>query len=295
MDTRQLKTLATIATHGTFARAADIVHLTPSAVSQQIQTLEQELGATLFERSSRPPKLTSQGLQVLELARTILRLEEDTKASLRGDLISGTLMLGTVRTSGLSLLPQAIVKMRRQYPGLTINLHVGQSTQMIQDVASGKLDAAIVAEHTGVPPTLRWSPFLREPLLMIAPTGTAQEPVAKMLETLPYIRFQSSVPLANLIDTELSRLKIAPINVAVIDNISSIVTCVRQGLGVSVVPQVALQEITEDELLRLPFGEPQVTRQIGLVERTVAPREEIIARLHGILTDLCGTNGVPRR
>lgn len=295
MDTRQLKTLAAIASHGTFARAAEVVHLTPSAISQQIQSLEQELGATLFERSSRPPRLTSQGLQVLELAQNILRLEEDAKASLRGDLISGTLMLGTVRTSGLSLLPQAIVEMRRQYPGLTINLHVGYSTQMIQDVVSGKLDAAIVAEHTGVPPTLRWSPFLREPLLMIAPTGSVEKPVAEMLETMPYIRFQSSVPLANLIDTELSRLKIVPTNVAVIDTVSSIVTCVRQGLGVSVVPHVALQELAENELLRLPFGEPQITRQIGIVERTVTPRGEIIARLHEILSDLCGANGVPRR
>ncbi len=90
MDTRQLKTLLAIATHGTFAQAAEIVGLTPSAVSQQINALEQELRVTLFDRSSRPPKPTSHGMQVIEVAREILRLEEDTKSSLRGDQIAGT-------------------------------------------------------------------------------------------------------------------------------------------------------------------------------------------------------------
>lgn len=87
MDTRQLKTLVAISTHGTFAKAADIVGLTPSAVSQQIHALEQELRTALFERTSRPPKLTPQGLQVLDMAKDILRLEDDTKSSLKGERI----------------------------------------------------------------------------------------------------------------------------------------------------------------------------------------------------------------
>ncbi|MEJ2122516.1 MAG: LysR family transcriptional regulator, partial [Alphaproteobacteria bacterium] len=134
MDTRQLKTLVAIATHSTFAKAADIVGLTPSAVSQQVHALEQELGASLFERSSRPPKLTPHGLQVLEMARDILRMEDDTKASLRGDQIAGTLMLGSVRSSALNLLPKAIVQMRAQYPNLKTNLQVSLSSTLISDV-----------------------------------------------------------------------------------------------------------------------------------------------------------------
>ncbi|NVJ92721.1 MAG: LysR family transcriptional regulator, partial [Methylocystaceae bacterium] len=118
MDTRQLKTLLAIASHGTFARAADRVGLTPSAVSQQIQALELELNVPLFDRSSRPPELTPQGAQVLELAKHMLQLEENVKASLKGEHVAGTLMLGSVRSSALNLLPRAIVKMRSQYPEL---------------------------------------------------------------------------------------------------------------------------------------------------------------------------------
>ncbi len=295
MDTRQLKTLLAIATHGTFAQAAEIVGLTPSAVSQQINALEQELRVTLFDRSSRPPKPTPHGMQVIEVAREILRLEEDTKSSLRGDQIAGTLMLGSVRSSALNLLPQAIVQMRSRYPMLKTNLRVSLSSTLIADVAAGRLDAAIVAEHVGFPNALRWSPFLREPLWLIAPKGTQSDDSLHILNTSPYVRFRSAVPLANLIDTEISRLGCVTQDVAEIDTIGAIVTCVRQGLGVSVVPHVALQEPEDLELVRLPFGQPQINRQIGIVERTVSPRGEIIARLHSVLAELCGVHGLARR
>ncbi|MDV4168123.1 LysR family transcriptional regulator [Rhodovulum sp. FJ3] len=294
MDTRQLRTLLAIQAHGTFALAADVVNLTPSAVSQQIQALEDELQVTVFDRSTRPPRLTPAGLQVTEMARDILRREEDTKASLRGDQIAGTLMLGSVRSSALNLLPRAMVEMRSRYPDLKSSLRVSLSANLIADVAAGRLDAAIVAEHVGFPNALRWSPFLREPLWLIAPEGTVGDDPISMLNSLPYIRFRSAVPLANLIDAEISRLGVVTHDVAEIDTIGSIVTCVRQGLGVSIVPHVALQEPEDIDLVRLPFGKPQINRQIGIVERTVSPRGEIIARLHAILAELCGPYGVDR-
>lgn len=294
MDTRQLKTLLAIQSRGTFAQAADAVGLTPSAVSQQIHALEDELRVTIFDRSSRPPRITPEGMQVLEMARDILRREEDTKASLRGDQIAGTLMLGSVRSSALNLLPRALVQMRQSYPDLKPNLRVSLSATLIADVAAGRLDAAIVAEHLGIPNSLRWSPFLREPLWLIVPRGLeAGDPIA-LLNTRPYIRFRSAVPLANLIDTELSRLGVVTNDVAEMDTIGSIVTGVRQGLGISVVPHVALQDPEDMNITRLPFGTPQVNRQIGIVERTAAPRAEIIALLHAVLAELCGPHGVER-
>lgn len=294
MDTRQLRTLLAIETHGTFAQAADVVGLTPSAVSQQVSALETELRVAIFDRSTRPPRLTLEGLQVIEMARDILRREEDTKASLRGDHIAGTLLLGSVRTSALNLLPRALVHMRQRYPDLKPSLRISLSSPLIADVAAGRLDAAIVAEHLGFPNALRWSPFLREPLWLIAPKEMeAQDPI-HLLNTRPYIRFRSAVPLANLIDTEISRLGVVTNDVAEIDTIGSIVTCVRQGLGISVVPHVALQEPEGVDIVRLPFGQPQVIRQIGIVERTVSPRGEIIARLHAVLSELCGEYGVER-
>ncbi len=294
MDSRQLRTLVAIATHGTFARAADVVHVTPSAVSQQVQALEVEFGVPLFERATRPPRLTSQGLQVLAMAQEFLKLEDDTKASLKGERISGKLMLGTVRTSALGLLPRTIQRMRELYPALTVNLRVGMSAALIADVVSGRLDASVVAEGVEIPQSLRWSPFVKEPLLVVAPEGTAISDPVHMLRTLPFVRFRSAVPLANIIDTELSRLGVVTNDIAEIDTIGAIVTCIRERLGVSVVPKVAVQEAGCEGLVKLPFGNPQVTRQIGLVERMATPRGEVISHVHRVLADLCGEHGIPR-
>ncbi len=135
---------------------------------------------------------------------------------------------------------------------------------------------------------------MREPLWLVAPKGTELSDPVTLLSTKPYIRFQSAVPLANLIDTEISRMGVVTQDIAEIDTIGSILTCVRQGLGISVVPHVALQEPEDREIVRLPFGQPQVTRQIGIVERTTSPRTEIIARIHEVLAELCGELGVQR-
>jgi DNA-binding transcriptional LysR family regulator len=294
MDTRQLKTFVAIVIHRTFAKAADVVGLTPSAVSQQIQALESELNVKLFERSSRPPSLTHEGVQVFDLANEILRLEENAIANLKGDRISGLLRMGTVRTSALNLLPKAIVKMHDQYPALKINLRVGLSSAMIADVSSGRLDAAVVAEHVSLPPQLRWSPFLCEPLWLIVPASVKERDPMHILGSYPFVRYVNNVPLANLIDTEISRLGVITLDVAEIDNIGSIVTCVKQGLGVAVVPHVSLASPDDSAIVQLPFGSPQVTRQIGIVERINSPRGEVIRRLHSMLANLCGEHGISR-
>ena len=143
------------------------------------------------------------------------------------------------------------------------------------------MDAAVVAEHLAIPPTLRWSPFLREPLWLIAPPGYEGQFVKEALEVNPFIRFKSAVLLAQLIDTEISRLGVFTNDIAEIDTITSIVTCVQQGLGVSVVPHVAIQN--DNTCVRIPFGEPQLTRQIGLVERISSTRSVIIEELHNLL------------
>jgi DNA-binding transcriptional LysR family regulator len=254
MDTRQLRTLLAIVQHGSFARAAKVVHITPSAVSQQIQALEQDLGVPLFERSSRPPSLTPQGLQVVDMATKILRIVAETRTALTGNQVSGTFFLGSVRTSALGVLPRAIMKMRAEYPLLKINLRVGNSSSLIAEVAAGRLDAAVVAENMSIPQLIRWSPFLREPLWIIAPKHLASDDPVAMLRNLPFVRFQSPVPLAALINTELARLQVATQDIAEMDSIASIINCVAEGMGISIVPDIARREPEAEALL---YGKPE--------------------------------------
>ena len=291
MDTRQLRTLIAISEYGTFARAAEVVSLTPSAVSQQIHALEQELDTPLFNRNTRPPRLNLQGLQLLETARTILNVVEETRSQLKGNSISSTLSIGSVRTSAIGLMPRAIVALRREFPELHVNLRVGMSSTLLSDVQAGRLDIAVVAEHGGVSRNLLWSPFLREPLVVIAPPGTPEDiPAKTLLETMPFVRFTNDVPLAALINNELVHLGINVQDIAEIDTIPAIVACVASGLGASVVPDIAVRENGRD-MLKLPFGKPQVYRQIGMVQRASSAKSELFIAMHNKLAETAGEFG----
>ena len=291
MDTRQLTTLVAIAEHKTFARAAEAVHITPSAVSQQILALEAEVGMSLFNRETRPPSLNLVGIQMLEAARSVLRILQDNQSAMEGKRSTGTLTIGAVRTSTIGLLPLAIVSLREAYPELLIKLRVGMSNTLISDVLAGRLDIAIVAEHMSVPISLRWMPFIKEPLVVIAPPGTKQASARELLETLPFLRFRANVPLANMIDTELSRLLISTQETAEIDTTAAIVECVSAGLGVSIVPQNAMHNVPE-ELVTAPFGEPQLYRQIGIVRPRQSPKDLFFDEVHSRLSKMAGSHGL---
>lgn len=291
MDTRQLRTLVAIAEHGTFARAASVVSLTPSAVSQQIHALEQELNTALFNRESRPPSLNLQGLKMLETARQVLSLVDETKGVFSGGRTASTLNIGSVRTSSIGLLPRAIVAMRQEYPELTINLRVGLSSSLISDVNAERLDMAVVAENVSVSRNMLWSPFIREPLVVISPPGTPSTSPRELLESLPFIRFSSDVPLAALINNELTRLGANVHDIAEIDTIPAIVECVAEGLGVSIVPDIAVRGNNRGMLVQ-SFGEPQVFRQIGTIQRAGSPKSELLIALHNKLAEMAGDFGI---
>jgi DNA-binding transcriptional LysR family regulator len=290
MDTRQLKTLLAIAETGSFARAAGRVSLTPSAVSQQIQALESEIGVSLFNRENRPPTLTAAGLQMVEAAAELVRAAENAIDAISGRRIVGTFVIGSVRTSAISLLPQAISRMVSNHPGLKIRLQVGLSEGLAQDVVAGRLDAAVIAENSVTTRELRWTPFIREPLFVIAPPGTPLAPAAQMLVEHPYIRFRASVPLAKLIEAELGRMNLPLNDVAEVDTIASVTACVVNGLGVSVVPRIAA--LDGGALIVAPFGDPPVFRQIGLLQRPQSPRSALIEELHSHLAAASGDYGV---
>jgi DNA-binding transcriptional LysR family regulator len=279
MDTRQLQTLLAIAEQGNFAAAARDVNLTPSAVSQQVAALEAELGAPLFDRSKRPPTLNAKGVQLVQSARQILQILADTRAAITGARVTGTLNIGSLRTGTFTLLPRAIAGLRPQFPELNYSLQVGKSEPLMADVVSGRLDVAIVAEHVGVPRTLKWTPFLSEPLVVIAPPGTEPRPAAEWISSFPYARYKSNVPLANQIDTEISRLGISPHEFIVVDTIPAVVECVKAGLAVAVVPLIALHESGMKTLPWVPLGEPPVARQLGIVQRMNSARSDVISVL----------------
>ena len=279
MDTRQLETLLAISQHGGFAAAAQAVNLTASAVSQQIAALEAEIGTQLFDRTRRPPALTTKGAEMVRSAQSILQIVSDTKASVAGEQMRGTVALGSLRTGANSLMPQALATLRASFPYLNFRLRVGVSEELMSEVVSGQLDAAVVADHVAVPSSLRWTPVLTEPLIVLTPPGTGTITLDDLIRDVPYIRYRTQVPLARQIDTEIARLGAAPRQIVSVNTMPAVVGCVRAGLGFAIIPQIALHDAETASLDWFPFGVPPIHRRLGLVQRVTSRRAEVLAAL----------------
>lgn len=294
MDFRQIQTIVAVADTGSFAASAHIVNLTPSAVSQQIQALEAELGVELFDRSRRPSVLNAKGEEVVRAARQMLQIMTETRAAISGGRTMGVLKIGAIRTVSTRLVPLAFVAMRARYPDLSFYLSVGMSRSLMADVAAGRLDAAVVAEHVGVPTGLAWSPVYSEPLLLVAPARWQGASERELFAALPFIRYETDVPLARQIDTELSRLGVVAREIAVIDTMPSVVGSVLAGLGVAVMPKIAVGDAPPGSFYTQPFGGTTITRRIGIVQRQVSQRSDVLSYMRRNLTEGAAGFGLER-
>lgn len=253
--------------------------MTASAVSQQISSLEVELGADLFDRSKRPPVLTTRGAEVLVAARRILRIVTETKTSISGGEVRGTLALGTLRTGGGYIVPNALARLRSVYPELTYRLRISMSEELMAEVASGQLDAALVADHVAVPAGLRWTPVVSEPLVVLTPPGVPSDSLEELIREVAYIQYRTRVPLARQIDTEMARLGVSPREIISVNTMTAVTGCVEAGLGFAIIPYTAMQNALAADLGWFPFGSPPLRRQLGVVQRRDSGRADILHTL----------------
>jgi DNA-binding transcriptional LysR family regulator len=292
MDIRQLQTLVAVADTGSFSAAAGVVNLTPSAVGQQIQALEGELGVTLFDRKKRPRKLNAKGEELLRAARQVVQTMTEARMAISGGRTAGMLNFGAIRTVSMHLVPRAFAEMRDAYPNLSFDLTVGMSERLMSDVAAGRLDAALVAENVGVPASLSWSPVLTEPLVLIAPPSEAWRSDLSLLTDMPFVRYVTEVPLSRQIETELAALTVSPKEIVATNTMPSVIGLVQAGLGVAIVPKIALLTAAPGTLHSRPFCEGAITCRVGLVQRQVSSRSEVLARLRQALSNVAQSTGL---
>ncbi|NIG98912.1 MAG: transcriptional regulator LrhA [Serratia symbiotica] len=162
LDLDLLRTFVAVADLNTFAAAAVAVCRTQSAVSQQMQRLEQLVGKELFARHGRNKLLTEQGIQLLSYARKILRFNDAACASLIYNDIKGVLTIGASDDTADTILPFLLNRVTSIYPKLAIDVRVKRSPQMVDMLKDGEVDLAITTAHTEDQPhiVLRTSPTL---------------------------------------------------------------------------------------------------------------------------------------
>ncbi|MER7416470.1 LysR family transcriptional regulator [Micromonospora peucetia] len=153
MELQQMRYVVAVAETNNFTRAAERCLVVQSALSHQIARLERELGASLFERTSRRVRLTTAGAAFLPAARQCLDAAERAAAEVAAAVgeVRGRLAVGLIPTVAAVDIPGALRKFRQQYPNVRISLRAGASEELVEQVKQGAIEVAFL----GLPTTAR--------------------------------------------------------------------------------------------------------------------------------------------
>ena len=254
---RQLRVFSEVARHLSFAKAAQVLHLTPPAVTMQIKELEGHVGLPLFDRSGRTVTLTTPGEYMLVYARRMLATlkdAEDAAARLQ-HVEAGTLTIGMVSTAKY-FLPRLLAQFRDEHEGVEIRLVEGNRGELVQMLQANDVDVAVM----GRPPrelATRTEPFAAHPHVFIAPVGhplLADEGGTLTVDALrPYgfiVREEGSGTRAAL-EKFLEQSRLEPRVIMEMGSNETIKQAVMAGMGISFLSLHTLQLELDNRLLAL--------------------------------------------
>ncbi|WP_312626359.1 LysR family transcriptional regulator [Scandinavium sp.] len=291
IELRHLRYFVAVAEELHFGRAAARLNISQPPLSQQIQILEQQIGARLFARTNRSVSMTAAGKQFLNDARQILMQVEEAAARAarlhHGE--TGELRIGfTSSAPFIQAVSDTLSRFRRQYPDVHLQTRESNTREQIAPLNEGALDLGLMRK-TQLPDTLDWQVILREPLLAMVPRDhrLAQCDAVTLAELVqePLVFFDPRVG-TGLYDDILGLLRPygAPIITQEVGEAMTIIGLVSAGLGVSILP-ASFKKVQLNEMRWLPIADEEAVSEMWLVwsrhhEQTQAAqrfREQLLA------------------
>ncbi|MFZ3565810.1 LysR family transcriptional regulator [Streptomyces sp. BH097] len=243
MDLRQLEYFVAVAEERNFTRAAERVHISQSGVSAQIRQLERELGAELFDRSSRTVTLTVAGKAALEHARATLAAAGTIGRAVAevSELIRGRLTVGMVIGCTVTPLFDALAAFHEAHPGVELSLLEDGSDRLVEGVRAGDLDLALIGAAHSTPDGLDSLTVIDERLVVAVPAG---HPLAKRrrvalgdLMAHPIVCMPPGTGLRTVFDRACAAQGLRPTIALEASAADSIAALADRGLGVAVLSE----------------------------------------------------------
>lgn len=296
LDLRLLVALHAVATEGTFGRAATRLGYTQSAVSQQIAALEKVVGAPLFDRPGgpKPVELTPLGRVLVtrsgELMGTLDCLAQDVQRFRAGEL--GRIDIGTIQSTSTGLVPTILRRLLIERPGLETRLvEKYEETELLDLLLQGSLDVTFVVN--GNPPGVDSVELLVDPFVVVARTedvGEGSVPVDRL--TVGPLIGQLGSTCQEAVDAGLREAGCDADYVFRSADNGAVISMVRAGLGIAVLPRLAVLDALDDPRLAIrPLDPPIPDRVIRLAwrsGRTLSPAAE---RFRNIAVDVAAEMG----
>jgi DNA-binding transcriptional LysR family regulator len=295
LDVKRLRVLREVAAKGSFSAAAESLAYTQSAVSQQIAALEREAGTKLVERSARGVRMTEAGAALVRHADVILARLADAEAELEAiaGLRGGRLRLVSFATAGATLMPRAIALFRERHPGVELTLAPAEPDEALAKLRSGDADIGLLIDapfcaidDEGVERTH----LLDDPMYVVLPAGhpLAAKPRIRLQELAsdPWIGGSSGgCPDTLILMRACNAAGFEPRIAFHSDDYLAIQGFVAAGVGVSLIPDLALLAVRDDVAIRSLASRPPIRRLQAATLRD-AYRSPAVEAMLDVLADI---------
>src|SRR5215471_16649641 len=272
LNVGRLRVLREVAYRGSLSAAADALSYTQSAVSQQISALEAETGMTLLERHPRGVSLTAAGQTLLGHAEGILARLEAAEAAMSAiaGLRGGRLRMASFPTAGATLMPLAIATFRASYPQVELTLAEGEPDEILPRLRAGELDLALLFEF--VEDGAREEGMIRvelleDPMYLALPREHPLAGRAKLrlsdLADEAWVQTSISSPCARHVVRSCHAAGFEPNVSFESDDYQTVQGLVAAGVGVALIPELALSVVREDIVIRALAPAPPLRRVIA--------------------------------
>ncbi|MCO5090904.1 LysR family transcriptional regulator [Bosea sp. (in: a-proteobacteria)] len=288
MDVRQLRTIVHVAELGRISLAAERLHIAQSALTRQIQSLEDELRVKLFRRHGRGVELTEHGEAVFARATVILREIEGIYSDTKFDpaTVSGEVSFGIPPTVADVLAGALIERCLRAYPQIKVRIVTGYSGYVLDWLQRGFVDIGILYEAKH-PPTIKLQPLLTEQLFLIerrAGDRPARDGISLAeLAATPLVLPGRQHGLRQLLDDLLGRHGHMLNPLAEMDSLPAQIDLVRRGVAATVLPLLPVfDDVRAGKLSAVPLTGLDVPRTLMLatpIDRMLTPATRLFSEL----------------
>jgi LysR family transcriptional activator of glutamate synthase operon len=284
MELRQLEYFIEVARGEHVTQAAEKLHVAQSAISRQISNLEAELGVQLFVREGRNVKLTPIGRIFLQRVEAAM-LEIDKAIREVSEFLdpeAGEIRIGFPHSLAAYTLPTVVSAFRKEHPNVRFQLRQGILTHLIEDLVKGEIDLALVSPVPLDHPDVEGHILFTEEMMAILPPN---HPLAgnsfislKQLEQESFVMFRPGYTLRTIVVEACERAGFKPKIAFEGEETDTIRGLVAAGLGVGLLPAIALIEKGPVDPVKVRISEPRVTRTVGFVTsrtRKLTPSERV--------------------
>ncbi|MDP1848024.1 MAG: LysR substrate-binding domain-containing protein [Solirubrobacteraceae bacterium] len=305
LDVKRLRVLREVSMRGSFSAAAESLAYTQSAVSQQIAALEREAGTVLVERRARGVHLTEAGRALVAHADVILSRLADAEAELEAiaGMRGGRLRLVSFPTAGATIAPLAIARFRERHPGVEVTLAPREPDEGLECLKSGECDIALTVEAGFAPisdPAIERHALLVDPMYLCVSAShrVAKKPrirLADLAEESWILGTTGRCPDGVVLERACQAAGFEPRVAFQSDDYYAIQGFVAAGVGVCLIPDLALVAVRDDVVIRCLEGRAPVRHVLaatlagGFVSPAAAAMLEILREVGAEWTEQQGS------